>query len=143
MRTDGYDDARSESSHHCPKSRQGAVANDVEIECIGMPHTTVSQQAEQVTTKHSRCNDVEIECIGTPHTTVSQQAEQVRVVTGQQSDAEGRPKEESLQMKGKPDQITYRITNESQYQVGDRSYTATEPPWQSTNNMMEKSSTDK
>ena len=44
-RTDGYDDARSESSHHCTKSRQGAVANDVEIERIGTPHTTISQQA--------------------------------------------------------------------------------------------------
>jgi len=45
MRTDGYDDARSASSHHCPKSRQGAVANDVAIERIGTPHTTLSQQA--------------------------------------------------------------------------------------------------
>jgi len=45
MRTDGYDDVRSESSHHCPKSRQGAIANDVEIERIGTPHTTVTQQA--------------------------------------------------------------------------------------------------
>jgi len=68
MRTDGYDDARSKSSHHCPKSTRGAVANDVEIERIGTPHTTVSQQAEQVTTRHSRCNDVEIERIGTSHT---------------------------------------------------------------------------
>jgi hypothetical protein len=143
MRTDGYDNARSESSHHCPNSRQGAVANHVEIECIGTPHTTVSQQAEQVTTSHRRCNDIEIERIGTPHMTVRQQAEQVRVVTGQQSDAEGRPKEESLQMKRKPNQITYRITNESQYQVGDRSFTATQPRWQSTINMMEKSSTEK
>jgi len=61
MRTAGYYDARSKSSHHCPKARQGAVANDIEIEPIGTPHTTVSQQAEQVTTRHSRCNDVEIE----------------------------------------------------------------------------------
>jgi len=85
MRTDGYDDARSESSHHCPKSRRDAIANDVEFERIGTPHTTVSQQAGQVTMRHSRCNDVEIERIGTPHTTVSQQAEQVRIVTGQQT----------------------------------------------------------
>ena len=69
MRIDGYDDARSEISHHCPKSRQGTVANDVEIERIGTPHSTVSQQAEQVTTRHSRCNDVKIERIGTSHTT--------------------------------------------------------------------------
>jgi len=46
---------------------------------------TVSQQAEQVTMRHSRCNDVEIERIGTPHATVSQQAEQVRIVTGQRA----------------------------------------------------------
>jgi len=85
MRTDGYGDARSESSHHCPKSQRDAVAIDVEIERIGTPHTTVSQQAEQVTTSHSRCNDVEIERIGTPHTTVSQQAEQVRIDTGQRA----------------------------------------------------------
>jgi len=69
MRTDGYDDARSASSDHCPKSRQGAIANGVEIELIGTPHTTVSQQAEQVTTRHSCCNDVNIEHIGTSHTT--------------------------------------------------------------------------
>jgi len=85
LRTDGYDDARSESSHHCPKSRQGAVANNVEIERIGTPHSTVSQQAEPVTTGHSPCNDVKIERIGTSHTTVSQQAEQVRIDTGQRA----------------------------------------------------------
>ena len=85
MRTDGYDNAKSENSDHCPKSRRGAVAIDVEIERIGTPHTTVSQQVEQVTTRHSRCNDVEIERIGMPHTTVSQQAEQVRIVTGQRT----------------------------------------------------------
>ena len=82
MRTDGYDKAKSESSYHCPKSRQGAVAIDVEIERTVTPHTTVSQQAEQVTTRHNRCNDVEIERIGT---TISQQAEQVRIVTGQRT----------------------------------------------------------
>jgi hypothetical protein len=48
MRTDGYNDARSESSHHCPRSRPGVVANDVEIDRIGTSHTTVSQQAEQL-----------------------------------------------------------------------------------------------
>jgi hypothetical protein len=85
MGTDGYDDARSQSSHHCPKSRQGAVANDVEIERIGMPHSTVSQQAEQVTTRHSRCNDVEIERIAMSHTTEGQQAKQVRIDTGQRA----------------------------------------------------------
>jgi len=85
MRTNGNDDARSETSHHCPKSRQGAVANDVEIECIGTPHSTVSEQAEQVTMRHSRCNDVKIERIGTSHTTVRQQAEQVRIDTGQRA----------------------------------------------------------
>ena len=83
MRTDRFDDARSESSHHCPKSRQGAVANDIEIERIGTPHSSVSQQAEQVMTMHSRCNDTKSERIGTSHTTVSQQAEQVRIDTGQ------------------------------------------------------------
>jgi len=95
MRTDGYDNARSESSHHCPKSRQGAVANEVEIERIGTHHSTVSPQAEQVTTRHSRCNDVKIERIGTSHPTVSQQAEQVRIDTGQwatQKDDRGRTK---------------------------------------------------
>jgi len=61
IRTDSYDDAKSESSHHCPKSRQGAVAIDVDIKRIGTAHTTVSQQAEQVTTRYSRCNDVENE----------------------------------------------------------------------------------
>jgi hypothetical protein len=69
MKTDGYYDARSESSHHCPKSRQGAIANDVEMECIGTPHTTVSQHAERVTTRHSHCKDVEIWRIGTSHMT--------------------------------------------------------------------------
>ena len=38
----------------------------------------------KVTTR-CRCNDVEIESIGTPHTTVSQQAEQVKIVTGQRA----------------------------------------------------------
>jgi len=65
MRTNTYDNARSESSNHCPKSRQSAVANDVEIECNGRPHSTVSQQAEQVTTRHTRCDDVEIARIRT------------------------------------------------------------------------------
>jgi len=83
MKTDGYDDAWSESSHHCPKSRQGAVVNDIEIECIGTPHMTVSQQAEQITTGHRHCNDVEIERIGMLHATVSQQTEQATTVTRQ------------------------------------------------------------
>ena len=123
MRTDGYDDARSESSHHCPKSRQGAVANDVEIERIGTSHTTVSQQAEQV-----------------------------RVVTGQRAtwkDDRSRrkvvcrsAKAEQNYMSNQRLQLQSRIINESQYQFGDRSYTATEPRWQSTINMMEKSSTE-
>ena len=73
------------NSHHCPKSRQGAVANDVEIERIATPHLTVTQQAEQVTMRHSHCNDLKIECIGTSHTTVSQQAEHVRIDTGQRA----------------------------------------------------------
>jgi len=85
MRTDGDDNARSESSHHYPKSRQGAVANDVEIERSRTPHSTVSQHAEQVTTRHSRCNDLKIKRIGTSHTTVRQQAEQVRIDTGQRA----------------------------------------------------------
>jgi len=71
MRTDGYDNARSESSHHCPKPRQRAIANYVEIERIRTPHTTVSQHAEQVTTRHSRCHDVGIQRIGRSLTTVS------------------------------------------------------------------------
>jgi len=41
-------------------------------------------------------------------------------------------------MKRKPNWITYRITNESQYHSGDPSYTATEPRWQSTMEMMEE-----
>jgi len=39
-------------------------------------------------------------------------------------------------------QLQSRITIESQFQIGDRTYTATEPRWQSTINMMEKSSTE-
>jgi len=85
MITDGYDDTRSERSHHCPKSGHGAIAIDVDIERIGMPHTTVRQQVEQVTTRHSRCNDVYIEHIGTSHMTVHQQAEQVRIATAQRA----------------------------------------------------------
>jgi len=85
MWTDGYADAKSDSSHHLPKPRQGAIAIDVKIERIGMPHTTVRQQAEQVMPRYSHCNNVEIEHIGMSHTTVSQQAEQVRIVTGQQA----------------------------------------------------------
>jgi hypothetical protein len=68
-----------------PNVKHGAVANDVENERIGTPHTTVSQQAEQVTIRHSRCNDIEIEHIGKPHATVCQQTEQVRIVTGQRT----------------------------------------------------------
>jgi hypothetical protein len=89
MRTAGYDDARSQSTHQCPQSTKGVVANDVEIERSGTPQTTVSQQSEQVTTRYGLCNDVKIEHIGTSHTT---------------------PKENSLQSKQKPNQITYRIT---------------------------------
>jgi len=36
-------------------------------------------------TKHCCCSEVELEDIGMSHTTVSQQAEQVRVVTGQRA----------------------------------------------------------
>jgi hypothetical protein len=85
MRTDSNHDGKSECSHHCPKSRHGDVAIDVEIGRIGTPHTAVSQQAEQVTTRHSCFNDVEIEYIGTSHTKVSQQAEQVRLDSGQRA----------------------------------------------------------
>jgi hypothetical protein len=81
MKTDCYHDAMSECSHHCPKSRKSTVANDVEIERIVTLHTTVDQQAEQVTMRYSRCNDVEIGRIGTFHTGASQQAEQVRILT--------------------------------------------------------------
>jgi len=117
MSTDGYDDARSESIHHCPKSRQGAVANDVEIERIRTPHTTVSQQAEQV-----------------------------RVVTGNratQKDDRSRRKIVRTKLRDESGrlQLQSRITNESQYQFGDPSYTATQPRWQSTIDMM-KSSTE-
>jgi len=35
MKTDGYYDARSESSHHCPKSRQGAVAMTLRLSALG------------------------------------------------------------------------------------------------------------
>jgi len=55
-------------------------------------------------------------------------------------------------IKRKPNRITWRITerlqlqsritNESHLQFGDPSYTATEPGWQSTINMMMKSSTE-
>jgi hypothetical protein len=58
--------------------------NDIEIESIGTPHTTVSQEAE-LDKMRRRCNDVEIELIRTPHTTVCQQLEQVRIVTGHQT----------------------------------------------------------
>ena len=61
-----------------------------------------------------------------------------------ENDAEGRPKlkEESVQMKRKPNQITYRITNQSQYPARDRNYTGTEPQWQLTITMMQKSLTE-
>jgi len=59
--------------------------NDVQIKRIGTPHRTGSEQAEQVTTRHSRCSHVEIEHIGTSHTTVSQRADQVREVTRHQT----------------------------------------------------------
>jgi hypothetical protein len=59
--------------------------NDIVIERIWTPHTTVSQQGEQVTKRHSHCNDVEIQRIGTSHTTVRQQTEQVRIVAGQRT----------------------------------------------------------
>jgi hypothetical protein len=75
MRTDGYVDAKNRSSHYCPKSRQGTSAIDDYIESFGTPHTTVSQQAEHVTMRHSHCNDVEIERIWMSLTTASQQAE--------------------------------------------------------------------
>jgi len=65
-----------------PKVTTRHRCNDVKTECIWTPHTTVSHQTEQVTTRHSFCNDVDIERIGTSHTTVSQKAEQVRIVTG-------------------------------------------------------------
>jgi len=58
--------------------------NHIEIESIGMPHITVSQQASLCNTRWL-CNDVEIEGIGTSHTIISQPAEQVRGVTGQQA----------------------------------------------------------
>jgi hypothetical protein len=57
-----------------------------------------------------------------------------------------------LQTKRKPNRITCRITeklqlqsritNESQFQFGDPSYSATELEWQSTTDMIEKSSTE-
>jgi len=72
MSTDGYDDARRENSQRCPKSTQGAIANEVKIERIGPPHMRVTQYAERVTTRHSRCNDVEIERIRTCHMTPMQ-----------------------------------------------------------------------
>ena len=68
-----------------PKVTMRRRCNDVKIERIGIPHTTVSQQAEQFTTRHSHCKDVDIEHIGASHTTVSQQAEQVRIVAGQRA----------------------------------------------------------
>ena len=35
MRTDGYDDARSEWSHDCPKSQQGAVGMTSRLSALG------------------------------------------------------------------------------------------------------------
>jgi len=67
-------------------------------------------------------------------------AEQVRVVIGH-CNAEERLKEDSRQMKRKPNQIMSRITNQSLYQFREPSYTATKPQWQSTIDMM-KSSTE-
>jgi len=52
-----------------PKVATRRCFNDIVIESIGTPHTTVSHQAEHVMTRHSRYNDVEIEHIGTSHTT--------------------------------------------------------------------------
>jgi len=85
MKTHGYSNARCKSSHHCPKSLKGAIANNVKIEHIGTPHTTVSQHAEQVMMRKSRCNDIKIERSGKSHKAASQQAEQVRIVTGQRT----------------------------------------------------------
>jgi hypothetical protein len=58
----------------------------------------------------------------------------------------------SLKTKRKPNRITCRITerlqlqsritNEPQFQFRDPSYTTTEPQWQSTIDMMQKSSTE-
>jgi len=64
------------------KVKRGRRRNDVENEHIGTHRTRVSQQAEQVTTRHSRCNDTDIGCIGTSHAPVCQQAEKVNEVTG-------------------------------------------------------------
>jgi hypothetical protein len=123
-----------------PKVTTTRRCNDVDIDSIGTPHTTESQQEEQVTTSHSRCNDVEIERIGTPHETVSQQAEQVRIDTGEratQRDDRSRRKIVSTELRVEPErfQLQSRTTNEPQYQFGDPSYTTTAPRWQSTIDM--------
>jgi len=147
MRTDDYDDPRSESSHHCLRTTQGTVANELEIERIGTPHMTASQQAEQVMIRRSPCNDIEIERIDTPHVTASQQGEQVRIVIGQrtmQKDDRSRPKIVSTEsgVESERSQLQSRINKESQYQFRDRSFTTTKPRWQSTINTMEKLSTE-
>ena len=70
-----------------PKVMTSSRCNDIDIERSGMPHMTLSQQAEQVKTGH-HCNQVEFEHIGMSYMTVSQQAEQSRVVTGRRATQE-------------------------------------------------------
>jgi len=118
-----------------PKVKTRRRCNDIEIEHIGRPRLTVSQQPEQVMTRHSRSNDVEFECIGMPHTILNQQAQWIRVVTGQRvmkKDNWSQTKMVYKELFVQPErlQLISRITNESQYQFWDLSYTATKPRWQ-------------
>jgi hypothetical protein len=100
MRTDGYDDARSGSSHQCPKLRQDP--SDDRLFPISPQPIPMMAYAET-----------------------------------QLYEAKAEPNYVSNQRL----QLQSRITNASQLQFGDPSYTATEPQWQSTINIMEKSST--
>jgi len=97
----------------------------------------------KVKTRH-HCNDVKAEPIRTPHTTVSQQEEQVRIVTGQWATQKDEQRRRNivwnkLCVELERLQLLFRITNESQHQLGDPGYTATEPRWQSTINMIWRS----
>jgi len=73
--------SKVETSHYC---------NDVKIERIPMPGTTVSQQTEQLTTRYSSCNNID-NCV---YSDVSYAKRQPM------------PMEDGMQMKRKLNQIT-------------------------------------
>jgi len=85
MGTDNYDDTRNECSHHCPKSRRDAVAMTSRLRALERLIRRQVNRQNKSQWGIAIANDVEIERIGTPHTTVSQQAEQIRIDAGQRA----------------------------------------------------------